>query len=89
MGLTKERKQAIIGQFQCHKTDTGSPEVQIAILTERINLLAEHLKAHPHDRHSRLGLLKLVNKRRRNLDYLLRYHKDRYHRVVKGLGLRS
>lgn len=89
MGLTKERKQAIIDQFQCHKTDTGSPEVQIAILTERINQLTEHLRAHPHDRHSKLGLLKLVNKRRRNLDYLLHHHKDRYHQVVKELGLRG
>jgi small subunit ribosomal protein S15 len=89
MKLTKEKKEELITEFQIHKTDTGSPEVQIAILTERIRQLTEHLKVHPHDQHSRLGLLKLVNKRRHNLNYLSTYYQDRYRQIIERLGLRG
>ncbi len=89
MSLSKEEKQAIIEQFKRHPKDTGSPEVQIALLTERINDLIEHLKVHKHDHHSRRGLLKLVGQRRRQLAYLRRTSPARYREVIKQLGLRG
>ncbi len=89
MALEPEQKQEIIKRFQQHEKDTGSPEVQIAILTARINHLTKHFKAHPKDHHSRRGLLKMVGKRKRLLEYLKRIDFDRYQRVVKELGLRK
>ena len=89
MPLQKEDKDGIIQQFRIHETDTGSPEVQVALLTRRINQLVEHLKLHKHDHHSRRGLLKLVGQRRRHLVYLSQKNKDRYKTVVAGLGLRK
>ncbi|MEO0004504.1 MAG: 30S ribosomal protein S15 [candidate division WOR-3 bacterium] len=89
MALTKEQKQRLVSAFQLHERDTGSPEVQIAILTERINLLTEHLKVHKKDKHSRRGLIKLVNERRRHLQYLARHHQERYEKIVTALGLRG
>lgn len=86
--LSKERKTEIIDQFKKHEVDTGSPEVQIAILTERINVLTEHLKTHSKDHHSRRGLLKMVGQRRRLLNYLQSRDVERYRTVVKELGLR-
>lgn len=87
--LTKERKSEIIGRFQSHESDTGSPEVQIAILTEQINVLTEHLKVHKKDHHSRRGLLKMVGHRRRLLNYLQSKDVERYRKLVKELGLRK
>ncbi|MCL6558781.1 MAG: 30S ribosomal protein S15 [Firmicutes bacterium] len=89
MALTAERKQSIIESFRVHENDTGSPEVQIAILTERINLLSEHLKTHKKDYHSRRGLLKLVGQRRALLNYLRDYSFERYQRLIERLGLRK
>lgn len=89
MALLKERKKEIIDQYKAHEGDTGSPEVQVAILTQRINLLTEHLKVHKKDKHSRLGLIKMVNQRRRHLDYLMENHRERYQKVVERLGLRG
>ena len=89
MALTTEYKQKTIKKFQTHKSDTGSPEVQIAILSERINSLTEHLKIHKKDNHSRLGLLKLVGKRRKLLDYLKKNDEPRYLKIIKKLGLRK
>ncbi|MEO0079392.1 MAG: 30S ribosomal protein S15 [candidate division WOR-3 bacterium] len=89
MALTKEKKEKLIGTYRMHESDTGSPEVQIAILTERINLLTEHLKVHKKDKHSRRGLIKLVNERRRHLNYLAKHHEERYERIVASLGLRG
>jgi small subunit ribosomal protein S15 len=86
--LTKERKQELIGQFGLKDGDTGSAEVQIALLTERINHLTEHLREHGKDHHSRRGLLMMVGKRRRLLRYLERADLDRYRKVVSDLGLR-
>ena len=86
--LSKERKTEIIDQFKKHEVDTGSPEVQIGILTERINVLTEHLKTHSKDHHSRRGLLKMVGHRRRLLGYLQKQDVERYRTVVKELGLR-
>lgn len=86
--LAKEQKQAIIQQFKSHETDTGSPEVQVAILTERISRLTEHLKLHKHDFHTRRGLLMLVGQRRRQLRYLNSRSVDRYQAVIEKLGLR-
>jgi len=86
--LSKERKTEIIDQFKKHEVDTGSPEVQIGILTERINVLTEHLKTHSKDHHSRRGLLKMVGHRRRLLNYLQSQDVERYRTVVKELGLR-
>lgn len=86
--LTKERKTEIIERFKKHDSDTGSPEVQIGILTERINVLTEHLKIHSKDHHSRRGLLKMVGQRRRLLNYLQKQDVERYRTVVKELGLR-
>jgi small subunit ribosomal protein S15 len=88
MALEKDEKSGIINNYQVHGTDTGSPEVQVALLTERINGLIEHLKIHIHDHHSRRGLLKLVGRRRRLLAYLSQKDRERYQAVVERLGLR-
>ena len=87
MALEKEQKQKIISEFEVHKGDTGSPEVQIALLTERIAQLSEHLKEFKKDKHSRRGLLAMVNKRRRLLAYLQKEDEVRYDTVVKKLNL--
>ncbi|GMV85906.1 MAG: 30S ribosomal protein S15 [Dehalococcoidia bacterium] len=87
--LTKERKAELIGDFAVHATDTGSPEVQVAILTERIKYLTTHLKANKHDYHTRRGLLKLVGQRRRQLRYLNNRDVNRYREVIARLGLRK
>ncbi|HVL27481.1 MAG TPA: 30S ribosomal protein S15 [Acidimicrobiales bacterium] len=81
-------KQATITDYRLHETDTGSPEVQVAILTERINHLTEHLKAHKKDHHGRRGLLMLVGRRRRLLDYVKRNDVERYRALIARLGLR-
>lgn len=88
MSLTPERKDEIIKGYQIHENDTGSPEVQIAILTERINYLNEHLKANKKDHHSRRGLLKMVGQRRSLLEYLKKKDFERYRNIVTRLGLR-
>ena len=88
MSATKERKAQIISERRLHEKDTGSPEVQIALLTERINHLTEHMKIHKKDFHTRLGLLKMVGKRRRLLDYLKRSDIESYRQVLTELGLR-
>ena len=88
MGLTSEKKQELIGKYGRSDGDTGSAEVQVALLTERINELTEHLRSHRKDHHSRRGLLMLVGKRRRLLRYLQRSDLDRYRQVVADLGLR-
>ena len=87
--LTPEKKQSLIASYRTHETDTGSPEVQVAILTEQINLLSEHLRAHAHDHHSRRGLLQMVGQRRRQLAYLNKLDVERYRSVVSRLGLRK
>ncbi len=87
MPLDVKSKQQIIDQFATHKGDTGSPEVQAALLTEQIKNLTSHLKEHPHDVHSRKGLLSMVNKRRRLLQYLLKKDAERYKLVIEKLGL--
>jgi small subunit ribosomal protein S15 len=89
MSVTAERKQELISDNARNKTDTGSPEVQVAILTERINNLTQHFKAHAKDNHSRRGLLMLVNKRRSLLDYLRRKDQERYTDLITKLGLRK
>jgi small subunit ribosomal protein S15 len=86
--LTKERKNEIIAQFARHPGDTGSPEVQVALLTERIKYLTEHLRQHKHDYHTRRGLLKLVGERRRQLRYLSERDVNRYRELIARLGLR-
>ena len=86
--METERKKVIIEEFQLHPSDTGSSEVQIALLTERINQLTEHLRVHRHDYHSLQGLLKLVGQRRRLLAYLNRTDIDRYHAIISRLGIR-
>ncbi|MDD2365498.1 MAG: 30S ribosomal protein S15 [Desulfuromonadaceae bacterium] len=86
--LATEKKQEIINEFRKHESDTGSPEVQIAILTERITYLTEHFKTHKKDHHSRRGLLKLVGQRRRLLDYLKGKEVARYKTVIERLGIR-
>ncbi|HYY74258.1 MAG TPA: 30S ribosomal protein S15 [Solirubrobacterales bacterium] len=88
MSLTRERKQELIGRFGRDQGDTGSTEVQVALLTERINHLTEHLRTNPKDHHSRRGLLMMVGKRRRLLRYLEGSDLDRYRQVVSDLGLR-
>lgn len=88
MTLNSETKEALIQKFARHDKDTGSPEVQIAILTERIRYLTEHLKTHKHDQHSRRGLLKLVGQRRRHLRYISRKNPEAYRQLVGELGLR-
>lgn len=87
--MLKERKETLVNEFQVHERDTGSPEVQIALLTERINEINEHLKVHRHDHHSRRGLLKLVGQRRRLLAYLGREDIERYKALIARLGLRK
>ena len=87
--MTKERKQEIISQFATHEGDTGSPEVQIAILTKRINDLTEHLKTHQKDHHSRRGLFKMVGKRRNLLGYLQKKDIERYRAIIAKLGIRK
>lgn len=89
MTLTKEVKQSIINEYKIHENDTGSPEVQIAILTKRINQLTEHLKQHKKDYHSRRGLLKMVGKRRALLNYLKEKDLDRYKNLIEKLELRK
>jgi len=89
VALSKTEKDTIINEYHLHTGDTGSPEVQIAILTTRINQLTEHLKANKHDEHSRRGLLKLVGQRRRHLAYLSRKAPDRYKGILNRLGLRK
>ena len=89
MALATEVKESIIDKYRTHEGDTGSPQVQVALLTQRINELTEHFKTHKKDNHSRRGLLKLVSKRRRLLDYLKRNDAERYHAVVSRLGLRK
>ncbi len=89
MVLVPERKKEIIEEYKTHPTDTGSPEVQIAILSERITYLTEHFKTHMKDHHSRRGLLKLVGQRRRLLDYLKAKDMERYRTVIQRLGIRK
>tara|TARA_B100000676_G_scaffold298423_1_gene341354 strand:- start:165 stop:491 length:327 start_codon:yes stop_codon:yes gene_type:complete len=89
MSITSEKKTEIINEFATKKGDTGSPEVQVAILTERISNLTEHFKEHKKDVHSRRGLLMLVNKRRRMLNYLRKNDFERYENVIKRLGIRK
>ncbi len=86
--LATDRKQEIIEQFKTHEKDTGSPEVQIALLSERITYLTEHFKTHKKDHHSRRGLLKIVGQRRRLLDYLKSKDVERYRKVIQELGIR-
>ena len=87
--LSNERKVEVIASYRTHDTDTGSPEVQVALLSERINYLTEHFKTHAKDHHSRRGLLKLVGQRRRLLDYLKRKDGDRYSELIRRLGIRK
>ena len=87
--IEKERKDAIVREFQLKEGDSGSTEVQVALLTERINQLTEHLKSHTHDHHSRRGLLKLVGQRRRLLQYLSNNDVNRYRQLIVRLGLRK
>ena len=89
MSVSAEKKTALIEQYRQHDSDTGSPEVQIALLTERIGHLTEHFKTHMKDHHSRRGLLQLVSQRRRLLDYLRRHEVERYRRIITSLGIRK
>ncbi len=89
MALYSDQKQQIIEKFRLHESDTGSPEVQIALLTARIQELTEHFKVHKHDHHSRRGLLKMVSRRRKLLDYVRRQDVNRYRQIIKALGLRK
>ena len=89
VALTKERKTEIIESYRTHTSDTGSPEVQVAILSDRINYLTEHFKSHAKDHHSRRGLLKLVGQRRRLLDYVKSKDTERYADLIKRLGIRK
>ena len=89
MTLNADKKLEVVSKFRTHDHDTGSPEVQIALLTERITYLTEHFKTHVKDHHSRRGLLRLVSKRRRLLDYFKRSSLDRYRKVVGALNLRK
>ncbi|MCB1648472.1 MAG: 30S ribosomal protein S15 [Gammaproteobacteria bacterium] len=88
MALTPEQKAAIVKEYAQSEGDTGSPEVQVALLTENINLLQAHFKEHIHDHHSRRGLIRMVNSRRKLLDYLKSKDSDRYVALIKKLGLR-
>ena len=88
MAFTKDRKTGIIGEYKTHDGDTGSPEVQIALLSNRITYLTEHFKTHAKDHHSRRGLLKLVGRRRRFLNYLQKHNLEGYRTLIKELGLR-
>ena len=87
--LDTQKKEELIGEHRVHDKDTGSPEVQIALLSERINYLTEHFKVHKKDHHSRRGLMKLVGQRRRLLDYLKRKDTDRYRSIIGKLGIRK
>ena len=87
--IRKEEKTAVIEANRTHETDTGSPEVQVAILTARIQQLTEHLREHTHDNHSRRGLLKMVGKRRKMLDYLAKKDIERYRAIIAKLGIRK
>lgn len=89
MSTTKEQKSDLINQYRVHDTDTGSPEVQIALLSNRISYLTEHFKNHAKDHHSRRGLLKLVGRRRRLLDYLKQVDVERYRSIIDKLGIRK
>ena len=89
MNITKDRKSEIIESYKTHSGDTGSPEVQVALLSERIEHLTEHFKTHRKDHHSRRGLLMMVGTRRRLLDYLKRTNADRYKELIKKLGIRK
>ncbi|HVN88083.1 MAG TPA: 30S ribosomal protein S15 [Candidatus Binatia bacterium] len=89
MGIALERTKELIGQYRLHDKDTGSPEVQIALLSDRITYLTEHFKVHTKDHHSRRGLLKLVGQRRRLLDYLKRSEYERYKSIIDRLGIRK
>jgi len=89
VALNKDRKTDIIGTYKTHESDTGSPEVQVALLSERINYLTEHFKIHAKDHHSRRGLLKLVGQRRRLLDYLKSKDSERYAEIIRRLGIRK
>ena len=87
--ITKETKTSVISENRTHETDTGSPEVQVAILTQRIRELTAHLKNHPNDKHSRLGMYKLIGKRRRLLDYLAKKDIERYRALIAKLEIRK
>ncbi len=89
MAIDKTQKQTIINEFKLHENDTGSPEVQIALLSKRINYLTEHFKVHKKDHHSRRGLLKLVSQRKKLLDYLRRHDRERYEKLIGRLELRK
>jgi small subunit ribosomal protein S15 len=89
MAIDKSQKQSIISGYRIHDTDTGSPEVQIALLSTRINYLTEHFKTHKKDHHSRRGLLKLVSQRRKLLNYLKQSDKERYEKVIERLEIRK
>ncbi|MDD4156015.1 MAG: 30S ribosomal protein S15 [Candidatus Cloacimonetes bacterium] len=88
MALTKKAKEAIMAEYKLHDSDTGSPEVQIALISERIKSLTEHLKVHSKDFSTRRGLLKLIGQRRNLLDYLIKIDIQRYRKIIKSLGLR-
>jgi small subunit ribosomal protein S15 len=88
VALSTEQKKSIIGDYGVHESDTGSPEAQVALLTKRISDLTEHLKVHKHDHHSRRGLLLMVGRRRRLLDYLKKIDIERYRSLIQRLGLR-
>jgi small subunit ribosomal protein S15 len=89
MSLTAEHKAKVMQEYQTHKGDTGSPEVQVALLSAHIDDLAGHFQTHPKDHHSRIGLLKMVNQRRQLLDYLKKVDSDRYRVLIERLGLRK
>ena len=88
MATAKEKKEQIVGDYKTHDNDSGSSQVQIALLTQRINELTEHFKVHKKDNHSRRGLLKMVSRRRKLLDYLKRRNINEYHAMIERLGLR-
>jgi small subunit ribosomal protein S15 len=89
LSTTKEQKTEVITQYRTHDSDTGSPEVQIALLSNRITYMTEHFKAHAKDHHSRRGLLKMVGRRRRLLDYLKKVDMERYRTIIEKLGIRK
>ncbi len=89
MGLSRDKKQTVINSYQMHPEDTGSTEVQIALLTERINQLGEHFRKFPKDKHSRRGLLLMVSRRRRHLNYLQKVNLAKYQEIITRLGLRK
>jgi small subunit ribosomal protein S15 len=88
MSLTQQRKQELIAEYQVHETDTGSADLQVAILTERINQLTSHLKDNDSDHSSRLGLLKMIGRRRRLLSYIQKHDRERYQKLIARLGIR-